>query len=39
MSNGLDSDQDRHAVGPGLSPNCLQRSSADDRTRHQQEKS
>ena len=25
MSNGLDPDQDRHFVGPGLGSNCLQR--------------
>ena len=25
MSNGLDSDQDRHPVAPDLGPNCLQR--------------
>ena len=30
MSNGLDSDQDQHFVGPDLDPNCLQRLSADD---------
>ena len=29
VSNGLDSEQDRH-VGPNLSPNCLQRISAED---------
>ena len=28
MSNGLDSDQDRHFVGPDLGLNCLQRFSA-----------
>ena len=27
MSNGLDSDQDRHYVGPDLVQNCLQRLS------------
>ena len=31
VSNGLDPDQDRHFVGPGLGPNCLQRLAADDR--------
>ena len=31
MSNGLDPDQDQHSVGPDLSPNCLQRLSADDK--------
>ena len=30
MSNSLDSDQARHFVGPGLSPKCFQRLSADD---------
>ena len=25
MPNGLDTDQDRRSVGPGLGPNCLQR--------------
>ena len=30
MSNSLDPDQDGHFVGPDLSPNCLQRLSADD---------
>ena len=30
VSNNLDSDQDRHSVGPDLGPNCLQRLSADD---------
>ena len=30
MSNSLDSDQDRHFVGPDLSPNCLQRLLAED---------
>ena len=29
VSNSLDPDQDRHFVGPGLDPNCLQRSAAD----------
>ena len=33
VSNGLDPDQDRHSVGPDLGPNCLQRSSADDKSR------
>ena len=31
MSNGLDPDQARHFVGPGLGPNCLQRLMADDK--------
>ena len=30
VSNRLDPDQARHFVGPDLSPNCLQRLSADD---------
>ena len=30
MSNGLDPDQVRHSVGPGLDPSCLQRLSADN---------
>ena len=30
--NGLDPDQDRQTVGPDLSPNCLQRFSADDKS-------
>ena len=29
LSNSLDSDQDRHSVGHGPGPNCLQRLSAD----------
>ena len=33
MSNGLDPDQDRHSIGPDLGPNCLQRLSADDKSR------
>ena len=31
MSDSLDPDHDRHIVGPDLDPNCLQRSSADDK--------
>ena len=31
--NNLDTDQDRHSVGPDLGPNCLQRLSADDLNR------
>ena len=31
VSNGLDPDQDRHSVGPDLSPNSLQRLSTDDK--------
>ena len=30
VSNILDPDQARHFVGPDLSPNCLQRLSADN---------
>ena len=32
MSNSLKPDQDRHSVGPDLSPNCLQRLSEDDKS-------
>ena len=32
-SNDLDPDQDRHFVGPGLGSDCLQRLSADDKSR------
>ena len=32
MPNGLDSDQDRHSVGPDLDPNHLQRLLADDKS-------
>ena len=39
MSNSLDPDQDQHFVGPDLGPNCLQRLSADDKSRRQQGKS
>ena len=34
VSNSLDLDQDQHSVGPDLGPNCLQRLSVDDRSRH-----
>ena len=34
VSNSFDPDQDRHSVGPDLGPNCLQMSSANDKTRH-----
>ena len=34
VSNGLDPDQDRRSVGPDLGPNCFQRLSADDKSRH-----
>ena len=33
VSNGLDLDQDRHFVSPDLGPNCLQRLSADNKSR------
>ena len=33
VSNGLDPDQDRHSVGPDLGSNCLQRLSADNKSR------
>ena len=33
VSNSLDPGQDRHYVGPDLGPNCLQRFSADDKSR------
>ena len=33
MSKGLDPDQDRCPVGPGLDPNCLQKITADDESR------
>ena len=39
MSSGLDPDQDLQNVGPDLGPNCLQRLTADDRSRRQQGKS
>ena len=38
MSNSLDPDQAGHFVGPDLGPNCLQRLSADDKSRHEWEK-
>ena len=31
---GLDQDQDGHIVGPDLGPNCEQRLSAKDKSRH-----
>ena len=34
MSNSLDSVQARNIVGPDLGPNCLQRLSADSKSRH-----
>ena len=33
VSNSLDPDQERHFVGPDLGPNCLQRLSADNKSR------
>ena len=33
VSNSLDHDEVRHFVGPDLSQNCLQRLSADDKSR------
>ena len=33
VSNGCDPDQNRDSVGPDLGPNCLQRLSADDKSR------
>ena len=33
-SNSFDPDQDQHSVGPDLGPNCLQRSSADNKIFH-----
>ena len=32
VSNCLDPDQDQHLVGPDLGPNCLQKSSADNKS-------
>ena len=34
VSNSLDPDQARCFVKPDLAPNCLQRLSADDKSRH-----
>ena len=34
MSNSLDPDQGQQFVGPDLGPNCLQRLSVDDTSRH-----
>ena len=34
VSNSLDPDQARRFVRPDLGPNCLQRLSADNRSRH-----
>ena len=38
VSYSLEPDQDRHFVGPDLGPNCLQRLSADDKSRRSQGK-
>ena len=38
MSNSLDPEQSRHFVGPDLGPNCLQRLSADNKSRHKPER-
>ena len=32
--NSFDPDLARHSVGPDLGSNCLQRSAADDKSRH-----
>ena len=34
VSKSLDPDQAQHLVGPDLDPNCLQRSSAGDKSDH-----
>ena len=39
VSNSLDPDQARHSVGPDLDPNCLQRLSADNKSRGSEDKS
>ena len=33
ISNSLDPDQDLHSVNPDLGPNCVQRLSADDKSK------
>ena len=38
VPNGLDPNQARHFVGPDLGPKCMQRLSADDKSRRYQEK-
>ena len=38
MSNSLNSDQALHFVGPDLGSDCLQRLSADDKSRHSGER-
>ena len=35
----LEPDQDRHSIGPDLDPNCLQRLSADEKSRCEQGRS
>ena len=32
VPNSLDSDQDRHSVGPDMDPNCLQRLSTEEKS-------
>ena len=39
VANSLDPDQARHFVRPDLGPNCLQRLSADNKSRYQLTKS
>ena len=39
VSYSLDQDQDRHSVGPDLGPTCLQRLSADNKSRRWPERS
>ena len=39
VSNSLNSDQALHSIGPDLGPNCVQRSSTDDKIYHLQTKS
>ena len=34
VSNGLDPDQNQRFVSPDLGPNCLQKLSADNKSRH-----
>ena len=36
VSNGFDPDQDNFSACPDLGPDCLQRSSADSKSRGQQ---
>ena len=38
VSNDLDPDQGKHSVGTDLCSNCLQRLTADVKSRHKQEK-